>query len=148
MRDILLFVVLLGALPFALMRPVIAAAIYIVLSVGSIHKLAYGFASDFPWSALYAGVLLVSVAFNSSASLLQGLKTYYRFLPLLIVVTISTLVHFGQPWTLDRYMYFLKIQVAVVLIMSTLKSRSDLVLILAALAGSISFHAVKGSFSV
>ena len=103
MRDILLLIVLGGALPFALARPLIAAAIYIFLSVGSIHKLAYGFASDFPWSALYAGVLLVSVVLNSTASFSKGLRFYSSFVPLLVAVTISTLLHSDQSWTLDRY---------------------------------------------
>jgi probable O-glycosylation ligase (exosortase A-associated) len=124
---------------------VLAAGIYIVISVGSIHKLAYGFAADFPWSAVYWGVLLVSVFFSDRASLLDGLRRYAKFLPLLVMVAISSLLHIEQPWTVDRFLYFLKIQAALVLILAVIRSRQDLLWILAALVASISFHAAKGA---
>jgi len=148
MRDLLLLVVLLGAMPFALARPVLAAAIYIVISVGSFHKLAFGFAAQFPWAAIYFAVLLISVMFSAKASFALGLKRYAVFLPFLLVVTLSTLVHHAQPWSLDRFLYFVKIQAALVLTLASIRSRKDLLWILSALVASVAFHAVKGAYSV
>jgi probable O-glycosylation ligase (exosortase A-associated) len=148
MRDLLLLVVLLGAMPFALARPVLAAGIYIVISVGSIHKIAFGFASDFPWAVIYSVVLLLSVIFSGKASFALGIKRYAVFLPLLIAVTLSTLMHHEQSWSLDRFIYFVKIQGALVLTLSAIRTKRDLLWILSALVASVAFHAVKGAYSV
>lgn len=60
MRDILIFAVIFGMIPWMIKRPAIGALVFMWLSIMNPHRLAYGFAHDFPFAAVVAGVTLFS----------------------------------------------------------------------------------------
>ena len=64
MRDILVTVIILGSIPFILRRPYIGVLMYVWISVMNPHRLTWGFALDFPFAAIIAGVTLVSCVFS------------------------------------------------------------------------------------
>lgn len=61
MRDILIFAIVFGSLPFALKRPLIGVLVFTWLSLMNPHRLAYGSAYDFPFAAIVAIVTLVGI---------------------------------------------------------------------------------------
>lgn len=61
MRDILVFLVIFGALPFVFKRPAIGVMMFTWVSLMNPHRLTYGAAFDFPFAALIAIVTLAAV---------------------------------------------------------------------------------------
>jgi probable O-glycosylation ligase (exosortase A-associated) len=61
MRDVALFLFIMGLLPFAFKRPAIGVFLFTWISLMNPHRLTYGFAFSFPFAAIIAGVTLVGM---------------------------------------------------------------------------------------
>jgi len=61
MRDIALFLFIMGLLPLAFKRPAIGVFLFTWISLMNPHRLTYGFAFSFPFAAIIAGVTLVGM---------------------------------------------------------------------------------------
>ena len=61
MRDLALFIVIFGSIPFIFMRPALGVMMYTWLSLMNPHRLSYGAAYDFPFAALIAVTTLAAV---------------------------------------------------------------------------------------
>lgn len=61
MRDVLITLLIFGILPFALKRPAIGALLFTWVSLMNPHRLTYGFAYDFPFAAIIAGVTVLGL---------------------------------------------------------------------------------------
>jgi putative inorganic carbon (HCO3(-)) transporter len=55
MRDAILFLMIMGALPFAFKRPVIGIFLWTWVSLMNPHRLTYGFAYSFPFAGSSPG---------------------------------------------------------------------------------------------
>jgi hypothetical protein len=64
-RDILLLVIIFGAVPFILARPHIGVMVWSWLGYMNPHRFAYGFAFTFPFSAVVGGATLLAALFSS-----------------------------------------------------------------------------------
>jgi putative inorganic carbon (HCO3(-)) transporter len=64
MRDILVFFLIFGSIPFIFKRPAIGVLVFTWVSLMNPHRLTYGAAFDFPFAALIAIVTLASVIIN------------------------------------------------------------------------------------
>jgi putative inorganic carbon (HCO3(-)) transporter len=65
MRDLLIFVLIFGSLPFIFKRPALGVLVFTWLSLMNPHRLAYGAAYDFPFAALVAVFTAVSLLLTS-----------------------------------------------------------------------------------
>src|SRR5690349_18819500 len=61
MRDILILAIVVGLLPVVLAHTWVGVMLWTWLSIMNPHKLAFGFAYDFPFAAIAAGVTLLSL---------------------------------------------------------------------------------------
>ena len=61
MRDILITLIIFGILPLAFKRPAVGALMFAWISLMNPHRLAYGFAYDFPFAAVIAGVTMLGL---------------------------------------------------------------------------------------
>ncbi|MFK3739420.1 putative O-glycosylation ligase, exosortase A system-associated [Massilia sp. TN1-12] len=64
MRDILIFGIIFGILPFVFKRPAIGALLFTWVSLMNPHRLTYGAAYDFPFAALIGAVTTISLLFS------------------------------------------------------------------------------------
>jgi len=64
MRDVLVTLIIVGIIPFIFRRPYIGVLLWVWLGVMNPHKLAWGFAYDYPWAAIVGGVTLFSFVFS------------------------------------------------------------------------------------
>lgn len=64
MRDILLFIVIFGTIPFIFKRPALGVLVFTWLSLMNPHRLSYGAAFDFPFAALIAVITLMSLVLS------------------------------------------------------------------------------------
>jgi probable O-glycosylation ligase (exosortase A-associated) len=145
MRDLALMLLLFGGIPLGLVYPLVAAGIYIAISVGSIHTLAYNFVAWFPWAIVYSSVMFLGLLFNPKYNLLVGVRRYLPFIPLLIIFSISTLVHHEQEWSVERYTTYIKSHLALMLLLAAIRNRTDLLWLLFAYVAGIAVHALNGS---
>lgn len=66
MRDILLFVLIFGTIPFIFKRPALGVLMFTWLSLMNPHRLSYGAAFDFPFAALIAIITLASILISKT----------------------------------------------------------------------------------
>jgi probable O-glycosylation ligase (exosortase A-associated) len=60
-RDLVIFAIMFGSIPFILKRPVIGVMMWTWLSLMNPHRLTYGAAFNFPFAMLIGGVTLVAL---------------------------------------------------------------------------------------
>jgi putative inorganic carbon (HCO3(-)) transporter len=63
-RDLLIFVVIFGALPFVFKRPALGVLLFTWISLMNPHRLAYGAAFSFPFAAVIAVVTLAALVLS------------------------------------------------------------------------------------
>jgi putative inorganic carbon (HCO3(-)) transporter len=61
MRDLVIFAIIFGALPFVFKRPALGALLFTWISLMNPHRLAYGAAYNFQFAAVVAAVTIVSM---------------------------------------------------------------------------------------
>ena len=55
MRDLVVFLIIFGSIPFIFKRPAMGVLVFTWLSLMNPHRLTYGAAYDFPFAALIGG---------------------------------------------------------------------------------------------
>ena len=61
MRDIVLFCIIFGLLPFVLKKPFVGVVLFTWVSLLNPHRFTYGAAYDFPFAAVIVGFTLVGM---------------------------------------------------------------------------------------
>ena len=145
MRDLALLAIVLGAIPFILKRPLYGLLLWVVFSIMNPHRLAYGFAYDFPFAMIVAVTTLASVLIHSKKNYSFPVNGVTVYLLLFIVwICISPIFSFHPDEELWPWMRVIKIQVMVLITFYVVGRRSDLDLLAWALALSIGFFGLKG----
>ena len=146
MRDIVLALVIAGLLPMALKRPYIGALMFAWMSIMNPHKLAWGFANNFPWAQLIAIVTLVGFLLSRKERKdfpLTALTVAY--LMLMVWMSVTSVTALGIPeWVRDRWIFVMKIHVMVLVTMMLIRGRQQIDLMVWVVMGSVAFYGVKG----
>ena len=146
MRDLLLALLLAGMIPVALFRPAVGVYLWAWVSVMNPHTLAYGFAREVPWAMIIAIVTLVSFAFNRGRRHALPMSAGMLLLLLLmVIVTVTSVFSLNNPndvW--DRWIFFMKILLMLLITMMVLRGRKQIETLLWVLVVSIGFYGVKG----
>jgi putative inorganic carbon (HCO3(-)) transporter len=144
MRDILLFVVIFGSVPFILKRPVYGVLVFTWLSLMNPHRLAYAAAYDFPFAALITAVTLLSVLMSREPKRVPNLPILRVLAAFLVWMTITSLFA-NEPtraWTeWDRVM---KTMFMVFVSLAVLNTEKDVKLFAWVVGLSLGFFGAKG----
>lgn len=144
MRDILITAIVFGSLPFILKRPWIGIIVWSWLSIMNPHRLAYGFAYNFPFALIVGVVTLLAVAFSTEPKKfpLNGVTiTLLLFIAWMCVTTLFAMVP-EQAWPAwDRAM---KIQLMGLVALMVMNTRVRLHWFVWIMALSLGFYGVKG----
>ncbi|MES2152628.1 MAG: putative O-glycosylation ligase, exosortase A system-associated [Pseudomonadota bacterium] len=68
MRDVLVFLIVFGSLPFIFRRPAIGVMMFAWLSLMNPHRLTYGAAFDFPFAAIVSVVTLLALLMSKRSA--------------------------------------------------------------------------------
>lgn len=79
MRDLFLFIVIFGLIPFIFKRPALGVLVFTWISLMNPHRLAYGPAFDFPFAAVIAVVTLLALIISRE-------RKYFPRTPMTIVL--------------------------------------------------------------
>jgi putative inorganic carbon (hco3(-)) transporter len=144
MRDLLIFGLVFGSLPFILRRPYIGILVWCWLSYMNPHRMAFGWAHYFSFAAIVAVVTLFSAVASKEGSRIpltpltvlwvvfiawMGLSTYYALMPDLAQA---------------QYIKIIKIQFTTFLTIMLMNTKHRLNLLLGVIVFSIAFFGVKG----
>ncbi len=146
MRDIILALFVAALLPMAFKRPWVGALMFAWVSIMNPHKLAWGFAHNFPWAQLIAVVTLVGFVFAHKERKpfpLTGLTVVYMLL--MVWMTVSSFFAMGLPeWVMNRWIFVMKIHVMVLVTLMLIRERKQIELLVWVVVASVGFFGIKG----
>lgn len=144
MRDLLIFALVFGLLPFILKRPVIGILAYSWISLMNPHRLTYGPAYDFPFAALIVAVTFVGIVFSKEPKRLPIVPVAVVLL-LFICWTTFTAVFALEPeraWT--EWNRVMKTFLMTLVAMYVIRTEKDIRAFAWVLGLSLGFYGVKG----
>jgi putative inorganic carbon (hco3(-)) transporter len=127
MRDIVLALVIAGLLPMAFKRPWVGALMFAWVSVMNPHKMAWGFAHNFPWAQVIAVVTLTGFLFARSERKVfpwSGVAVVYLLLMVWMAVT-SVFALGDTAWVTGRLIFVMKIHLMILVTLMLLRARLD-----------------------
>lgn len=145
MRDLLLTLIVVGFLPYILMRPYIGVLVWSWLGYMNPHRLAYGFAFSAPFVAITAGATIVAMLFSKEKKSFPWSAITVVWLAFVIWSCFVTYWFAIDPERaaemLDRT---LKIQIMVLCTLLLINSKERLTQLVWVIALSIGFYGIKG----
>ncbi len=146
MRDIALALFVAALLPLAFKRPWVGALMFAWVSIMNPHKLAWGFANNFPWAQLIAVVTLLGFLFSHrerKSFPLTGLTVVY--MSLMVWMTVTSFFALGIPeWVQGRWFYVMKIHLMVLVTLMLIRERKHIEWLVWVVVVSVGFYGIKG----
>lgn len=144
MRDVIIVLLVFSSLPIILVRPYVGILVWSWLGYMNPHRLAWGFAYDFPFAQIVGLVTIIATVFSSERKRIPftGLVVVWLFFVLWMnVTTIVSLVP-DLAWAeWDRTM---KIQLFTLLTIMLMRDPQRIGYLIWVIVGSIGFFGVKG----
>ncbi len=146
MRALLVTLMVFASLPFILRQPHIGIYVWSWLGYMNPHRLAYGFAADFPFAQIVAVVTMVAILFAKIPKKIQWTPETRILLLLVLWMFITTLFADipGAAWA--KWDKVWKVQLFVFLTLMLITTPQRLNLLIWVIALSLGFYGVKGGF--
>ena len=144
MRDIIIAMIVFGAVPYMLTRPHIGVLVWSWLGYMNPHRMAYGFAYSFPFSTVTAIATLAGIVFSSERKRIPWSGTMIAWIMLVIWLNITTLFalnHLDAMYEWDRTMKTMLMVFITLLVINTRERINALVWVIVV---SLGFYGVKG----
>ena len=144
LRDLLVFGIVFGAIPFILRRPWIGVLMWVWISVMNPHRLSWGLAYSFPMAQVVAAVTLIALVFSREPLRLKGgfaSVALALFVLWMCLTTLFALAPERAPLMLERV---LKIQLFTFLGLLVFYRRIQVIALIWVLVLSIGYYGVKG----
>lgn len=144
LRDLFLFAVIFGAVPFILRHPWIGVMFWVWVSVMNPHKLAWGMAFDFQFAYVVAIATLVGIVFTNDERRWKAGPEIYVLIAWVLWMSVTTLFAFSAVEAFEMWTRVVKIQFMTLVSLFVLHSRKHVDLLVWILALSIAFYGIKG----
>jgi probable O-glycosylation ligase (exosortase A-associated) len=143
-RDILVTFLIIGALPLIVYRPYIGVLVWSWLSYMNPHRLAFGFATDFPFAQIVAITLLVSMVLSGEKRKVPVEATTVIWVLFIIWMLISTLNAFYFEVAWDQLLKVIKIQLITFVTIILITDQRKVNQLIWVIVLSICYYSVKG----
>ncbi len=144
LRDILVFAVVFGGVPFMIWRPYIGVFYWVWLGVMAPHRLTWGVAFDFQFSLVVGIATLLGLVFTTDERRWKGGTIGFLLIVFMVWMSITTLFAFHTDSAGDMWERVVKIQLMTWVSLLVLNSRRHINLLVWILVVSIGFYSVKG----
>lgn len=144
MRDLFVTAVIFGLIPFIFRRPWVGILLWSWLGYMNPHRLAWGFAYDFPFAMIVGLVTIVSFFFSREKKEMIWSREVVVLLAFVAWMLLTTVFAFNQAWAWFQWDKVWKIQLMIVLTVLICKERRHLHWLIWVIALSIGFYGVKG----
>lgn len=143
MRDIALFLVIFGSIPFILKRPWIGILMWSWLSYMNPHRMTWTLAVDFPFAQVIAMVTIAAFIIHGGGRLPITVLSV-SILTYTLWTCFTTVFALVPMWAYEKWETFMKIQVMTVLTLCLINSRERLQALVWVITLSLGFFALKG----
>jgi putative inorganic carbon (HCO3(-)) transporter len=144
MRDLIVTLVVFGSLPFIFKKPYIGILMWVWVSVMNPHRLAWGFANTFPFAAIIAATVLMSLFFSKAPKKLPLTPWTWTFVAFVLWINVSTLFALYPEMVYDQWNRVMKIMLMIGVALMILKTQRHIHLLILTLVVSLGFYGVKG----
>lgn len=144
MRDLAITIFVMGLLPAVVMHPWLGVSMSAWLGYMNPHRLAYGFAHDFPFSALVAGATVIGLLFSRERVRTPLSALMITWIAFVLWTGATTLMALNPEAALSEWNRFIRIQLLAYLTVVLLLKRDQIVIFAGVVAFSIGFYGIKG----
>lgn len=144
MRDLFMFAIVLGGLPFIVRRPWIGVMYWVWLSVMNPHRLSWGMAYSFPFAQLVALATLMGLFFTKDPRQFKGGTMAVVLLLFILHTALTTFTALVPEEAQVMLVRVLKIQMLTFIALIVLHKREHLVWMVWMIVISIGYYAIKG----
>ena len=144
MRDLFITLAVFGSMPFILRRPYIGILMWAWLSYMNPHRLAWGFATEFPFAEVIALATLTGMLFSKEPKNIPWTRESILLVLLILWMVLTTFfaIHSQLAW--EKMEKVAKIQLMTFATLMLIQSRYRLHLLVWVIALSIAFFGIKG----
>lgn len=144
MRDIVVGLIIFGALPFILTRPHIGVLVWTWIGIMNPHKLGWGFAYDFPFAMIVGGLTLISLVISKEPKRLPITPITITLLLFIIWMCVTTFFAILPENAWPQWEKVMKIQLMIFITLMVMQGRERIHLLVWVTAASLAFYGVKG----
>jgi len=144
MRDIFVMAVVFGYLPSVLSKPWVGIYLWSWLGYMNPHRLAWGFAYNFPFAYIVALTVAIGLFFSKEPKKIPWTRESKLLLILIIWMLVTTIFAFypAQAWVQMEKVVKIQVMVFITMILITTRERINTLVWIIAL--SLGFYGVKG----
>ena len=143
-RDILIFAIIAAGIPFMLRSPAIAIMFWVWIGMMNPHKLAFGFAQNFPFAVLVAGLTFASLVISREKLRFKSRPAVLVLFVFCVWTTITTFFALNPEDAWPEWERAMKIQLLTFVALLALNTRRHVEMLVAVLTFSVAFFGVKG----
>ena len=144
MRDIIITLLVFGALPFVFKRPFYGAVLWIWISVMNPHTQSWGWAQSMPFAAIIAGTTVLAMLARPKDISFPNTGLTWLLVAFTGWMCLTTLFAIGPENPLPLLNKVVKIMLMTVVVAMLVRSRKDIEVLVWAIVVSLGFYGVKG----
>jgi len=144
MRDLFVFLVVFGAIPYIFSRPHIGVLVFSWLSYMNPHKLGWGFAAHFPFAMISVVVTLLALSFTKHRQSIPVTPITIILFLFLVWITISSSVGLVPDESWGEWGRIMKIQLMIFVTMMLMIDKEKINQLVWVIVFSIGFFGIKG----
>jgi probable O-glycosylation ligase (exosortase A-associated) len=144
MRDLFVAIVVFGLLPLVLRKPQVGIYLWCWISYMNPHRLAYGFAMNFPWAYTIAIATFAGMFFSKEPKRILWTRETILMLVLLGWAAITSMNAFFPDLAWEGWIKFFKILLMTFVTIMVITNRERLNGVIWMIALSMGFFGVKG----
>jgi len=143
-RDLFVAIVVFGLLPMALRRPQVGIYLWSWIGYHNPHRLAFGWARDFPWAMLIALTTFIAMLFSKEPKRIPWTRETILLLIFVfwMVVTTSFALYPALAW--DNFIKVFKVLLMTFVTLMVINSRERLNGLIWVICISLGFYGIKG----
>jgi probable O-glycosylation ligase (exosortase A-associated) len=144
MRDILITLIIFGSIPFILRKPYIGALMWVWISVMNPHTQGWGFAVEFPFAAIIAGVTIFSLFFNRIPKNIPLTPVVLTLIAFVFWLNVTTLYALHPELVYEQWNKVMKIMLMTFVVLMLIKTKQHIQLLIGIIVFSLAYYGVKG----
>ena len=144
MRDAILFLALIGIIPFIFKRPIVGALAYACVSLMNPHRMSYGAAYDFPFAMVLCVITLFSLLVSKEAKKIPLTGTVAALLLFIAWIMLTTLFAQEPELAWLEWERVMKTMLMVTVTIMTVRTIKDVKALTLVVALSVGFWGFKG----
>jgi putative inorganic carbon (hco3(-)) transporter len=146
MRDLILFTIIFGLLPLALVRAPIGILLWNWIGFMNPHRLCYGAARNFEFASLVGGISLISFVFSKDRKMIPITPITVVLMIFIAWMSITTYFALVPDDAFHQWKKIIKIQIFIFVSLSVMQEPKRIKQLLTVIALSIGYYGVKGGY--